>query len=96
MGEGTKPPVDLAFDEHNARLWPLRWCYRTKWLAPTRLRDSLPTEYGLPIADLTPRRGEEQILDHVFRADDWLGARLDARGACRADRGLALGSLSRL
>jgi hypothetical protein len=67
VGDGTKPPVDFAFDEHDGRLVGVQVVLQDEAVSGQHVfGEGLVCEYGVPIADLTPWREEEQILDHVF------------------------------
>ena len=67
VGDRTKPPVDLAFDERDGRLVGVQVVLQDEAVSEQYVfGDGLVCQYGVPIADLTPWREEEQILDHVF------------------------------
>lgn len=67
VGDGTKPPVAIAFDERDGRLVSVQVVLQDETVRAQHVfGDGLVVERGLPVADLTPWRGEEQILDHVF------------------------------
>lgn len=67
VGDGTKPPVDFAFDERDGRLLGVQVVLQDEAVGEQHIfGGGLVCERGVPVADLTPWRGEEQILDHVF------------------------------
>lgn len=67
VGDGSKPPVDLTFAEHDGRLIGVQVVLQDEVVREQHvLGDWIAAEPGLPVADLTPWRGEEQILDHAF------------------------------
>lgn len=67
VGDGTKPPVDFAFDERDGRLLGVQVVLQDEAVREQHVfGDRLVVEGGIPVADLTPWREEEQILDHVF------------------------------
>lgn len=67
VGDGTKPPVDFAFDGIDGRLVGVQVVLQDEAVDERHLfGERLLREHGVPVADLTPWRGEEAILDHVF------------------------------
>lgn len=67
VGDGTKPPVDVAFDERDGRLLAVQVVLQDEAVHERHVfGGGLGSERGVPVADLTPWRGEEQILDHFF------------------------------
>jgi len=67
IGDGTRPPVDLAFDKRDGRLLGVQVILQDQAVAEEHVFGAgLLVEDGVLVADLTPWRGEEQLLDHVF------------------------------
>lgn len=67
VGNGTKPPVDLAIDEHDGRLLGVQLLLQDEEPGKQAIfGDGMVAEHGVPVVDLTPWRDEEQILDHLF------------------------------
>lgn len=68
VGDGTKPPVELGFDGHKGRLASAQVVLQDEAVNEEHVFGTrLQVVEGLPVADITPWRGEEQILDHPFR-----------------------------
>ena len=66
-GDRTQPPVDLAFDERDGRLLGVQVVLQDQAVDEQQVfGGGLLVQDGVLVADLTPWRGEEQILDHVF------------------------------
>jgi hypothetical protein len=67
VGDGTKPPVDFAFVERDGRLVGVQVVLQDEAVGEQHVfGGGLICERGVPVADLTPWRGEERILDHLF------------------------------
>ncbi len=64
---GSKPPVELTFDKLDGDLLGVQVVLQDEAVIEREIFSGrLPAEAGLPVVDLTPWRGDERILDHVF------------------------------
>lgn len=67
VGDGTKPPIDFAFHERDGRLLGVQVVLQDEVVRERPVfGDALIRDDGAPVADLTPWRDEEQILDEMF------------------------------
>jgi len=66
VGDGTKAPVDLAFDAKDGRLLSAQVVLQDEAVGERHVfGGELPREPGVPLADVTPWHDEEQIVnDH--------------------------------
>ncbi len=67
VGVGIKPPVELTFDKLDGELIGVQAVLQDEAVIEKNIFGSrLPAAPGLPVVDVNPWRGDEQILDHIF------------------------------